>query len=99
MNASYCALVRTAGAPFAVSDALADPRVATHPKRATLRSYCGVPIFREDGSLFGTLCHYDEQPQLEDGATVSAMQRIALLLKPLLPSAERSSLGHRPPAR
>jgi CheY-like chemotaxis protein len=93
VDASYCGLVRDAGAPFVVADALEDPRVQTHPKRSTLRSYCGVPIYRPDGSMFGTLCHYDRDPHPVEEATVAAMKRIADLLSPVLPVAGRAAVA------
>jgi GAF domain-containing protein len=77
--ASYCAF-GAAGAAFSVSDASRDPRVASHPKREALRAYCGVPILRADGSMFGTLCHYDVSPHPVLDETVAAMERVARML-------------------
>jgi CheY-like chemotaxis protein len=84
VSASYCALIRTEGAPFSMNDSLTEPRAHGHLKRDTLRAYCGVPLFRADGSMFGTLCHYDEQPQAVAAETVDEMLRIASLLTPVL---------------
>ena len=92
VEASYCGLVRDEGAPFVTADALVDPRVEKHPKRAVLRSYCGVPIYRPDGSMFGTLCHYDADPHPVEDGTIAAMQRIAALLGPVLPVAAEATL-------
>jgi len=95
VSASYCAFVRADGAPFATGDSLTEPRLQAHPKRETLRAYCGVPLFRADGSMFGTLCHYDELPQLVAEETVQAMLRIASMLVPVLDDA--GSEGDRQP--
>lgn len=96
-DAAYCDLVRSTGAPFAIADALSDERVQAHPRRSTMRAYCGVPIFRPDGSIFGTLCHYDEQPQaLVEEDTLRAMTRIASLLTTAVPA---SGAGALPKAR
>ena len=92
VEASYCALVRDVDAPFVIADALEDPRVEKHPKRSALRSYCGVPIYRSDGSMFGTLCHYDAHPHPVEEATIAAMKRIADLLAPVLPVAGQATL-------
>lgn len=62
-SATYCCFVRDTRGLFATADALADPRLATHPARDTVRSYCGVPILDPEGGLLGTLCHYDMVPR------------------------------------
>ena len=87
VEASYCTLVRSGRAPFALTNADDDARVASHPKRAELKAYCGVPIFREDGSLFGTLCHYDAAPHPIPVGALSALERVARMLMPILGSA------------
>lgn len=87
VEASYCSLVRLGRAPFALTNADDDARVATHPKRAEIKAYCGVPIFRDDGSLFGTLCHYDAAPHPIPVGALSALERVARMLVPILGSA------------
>lgn len=62
VTTSYCVLVRETGATFATEDARTDPRATNHPKREELATYIGVPLRRQDGQLFGTLCSYDPQP-------------------------------------
>jgi len=85
VSASYCAYVRSGGGPFTVENAEEDERLRDHPKRKALRAYCGVPIHRLDGSVFGTLCHYDEAPHAIQPETLAAMARVAELLRPVLP--------------
>jgi GAF domain-containing protein len=70
-----------------VEDALADARTLDHPKREALRAYCGVPLLRSDGTLFGTVCHYDERPHPVDPATVVALAQLAARLTRELPLA------------
>jgi GAF domain-containing protein len=56
---SYCVFVRQTSQPFLTSDSLNDPRVEGHPKQRSVQSYCGIPLMDEDGTLFGTICHFD----------------------------------------
>jgi GAF domain-containing protein len=63
INESYCNLVMEAEQAVIVTDALHDPRTAGHPYSTVIRSFCGLPLQRADGSAFGALCHFDEQPR------------------------------------
>ena len=83
-TASYCSFVRAEGAHVGITDAMADDRAVGHAARESLRAYCGVPLVRSDGSFFGTLCHYDAQPQPLSSSVVGAMERVARLLTPTL---------------
>lgn len=55
-----------------VEDARADPAFATRPStiQVGIGAYMGVPVYRFDGSLYGTLCtlHLDARP-MRDGET------------------------------
>jgi CheY-like chemotaxis protein len=86
---SYCTYIESATAAIYITDAKTDPRVADHPKRDSLRSYCGVPLFRADGSLFGTLCHYDEEPRPLAPTVIAEMERVAKALVASLPASAR----------
>ena len=59
---SYCVYVRDTGRTFLTGDAARDERVRGHPKQATVRSYCGVPLLAPDRGLIGTICHFDFDP-------------------------------------
>lgn len=59
---SYCIYVRNSAKPFLIEDSLQDERVEGHPKRQIVKSYCGVPLIDVDGTLFGTICHFDFKP-------------------------------------
>lgn len=60
--ASYCVFVRDSGLPFRMADSQSDPRVALHPKRNVVQSYCGVPLRDREGRMFGSACHFDYGP-------------------------------------
>lgn len=82
------------GLPVHVSDCLLtrdakagpklDPRVATDPRRTELARYLGVPLFRDDGTLLGTLCCYDQEPRAIDQHARSAVAAAARNIEPLL---------------
>lgn len=86
VSESYCRYVADDGAPFATADALADARTVGHAKRATLRAYCGVPLFAPDGSVYGTVCHYDHEPRPVHPETMARLERLSGLLSPFLPT-------------
>jgi GAF domain-containing protein len=56
---TFCALVLANGQPLVINHAEMDPEATQPVHNAVARSYCGVPLHRPDGSIFGTLCHYD----------------------------------------
>ncbi|MBA3817512.1 MAG: response regulator [Deltaproteobacteria bacterium] len=84
VHASYCVLVREAGAMCVIEDAATDPRTAGHPKRAELARYVGTPLFRADGTMFGTVCSYDSVPGAIAPATRDALATAARQLEPWL---------------
>jgi GAF domain-containing protein len=78
--ASYCVFVRSSNNTFVTLDSMVDERVAGHPKRLEVRSYCGVPLVNEDGRAFGTICHFDARPLSISDQNVELMEAIAPLL-------------------
>lgn len=62
-NEWYCNLVMDAGQAIVITDSLHDVRTVNHPNPAIVRSYCGFPLRRMDGSVCGALCHFDAQPR------------------------------------
>jgi GAF domain-containing protein len=80
---SYCCYIRSSAQPFILEDAHSDTRVAEHPKRHELRSYCGVPIATGD-DLYGSLCHYDAEPRAVGGRTVGMLEAASRILEPYL---------------
>lgn len=62
-TATYCCYVRDRKGAFVTADALLDSRTVNHAARQAVRAYCGVPILDPEGTLLGTLCHYDLLPR------------------------------------
>lgn len=62
-TATYCSYVRERRQPFMTANAQVDPRTVGHPARDVVLAYCGIPIMESDGTLIGTLCHYDVVPR------------------------------------
>jgi CheY-like chemotaxis protein len=89
VQSSYCSRVRDSLAPFQLTDASSDPRVAEHPARHSVLSYCGVPLQRPDGSFFGTLCQFDLAPRFFQETTLIRLQEAAKLLQRQLPELSR----------
>ena len=85
---SYCVFVRQTGSTFATFDSIADERVANHPKRLEVRSYCGVPLVDAAGRVFGTICHFDPRPLPLSPDDVALLEAAA----PLLPADPAAGL-------
>lgn len=79
--ASYCVYIRQTASHFMTPDSLADERVRDHPKRQEIRTYCGVPIMNDDGSLFGSLCHFDFEAKPVGAREIALLERAADLLR------------------
>ena len=74
---SYCVYVREAVARFQVEAAPGDARVEGHPKQHVVQSYCGIPILAADGTLWGTICHFDYAPRHFDDDEVAVLEAVA----------------------
>ncbi len=81
VEASYCVFVRDAAASFRIEDAAGDERVRNHPKRDTVRRYCGVPLLDQDGQMFGSICHFDFKPGRVADRDVELLEQMARLLQ------------------
>lgn len=77
LRETYCAIVGIEERPFAVENSLTEPRLASHPARETVISYCGVLIRDASGAPFGTLCHFDTQPCEVPKSQLPLMEQIA----------------------
>jgi len=86
---SYCAHVRESAAPFAMPDAALEPRAATHPKRHSVLSYCGVPLYDSEQTMIGTLCSYDLAPRFFAESTVHRLEETAAILSTHAPVLTR----------
>ena len=74
---SYCVYVREASARFLTDDAPHDARTTGHAKREAVQSYCGIPIMAMDGTLWGTICHFDYAPVPFDEGEVALLESLA----------------------
>ncbi len=82
MRESYCSLVGEANAPMLVRDAASDARLLSHPARASILAYCGVPVRLGDGRCVGTLCHFDFRPRIAATGEVALLEFAAARLAP-----------------
>lgn len=79
-TATYCCYVRESGQPFLTPNALVDARLAAHPAREQVLSYCGVPVMDSFGKILGTLCHYDLVPRDPAQVNIELMLNVASFL-------------------
>lgn len=79
-TATYCCYVREAGAPFKTANALVDERLAEHPARTAVAAYAGVPVMDSNGTIVGTLCHYDTEPRDVGQVDLQLMLTVASFL-------------------
>lgn len=80
VNGTYCVFVVERRRPLAIRDALAERWLEGHPARETVRSYCGVPLAADDGTVSETLCHFDAAPRAPVEGTIELMQAVGALL-------------------
>lgn len=77
---TFCSIVVGESRSFDTENALEDHRLTAHPARERVLAYCGVPIRRVDGSVWGTLCHYDARPRLMLPQERQVLEAVASLL-------------------
>lgn len=77
---SYCIYIQRSGEPFSVEDAMVDSRVDGHPKRRSYHCYYGIPLLGPDGSLLGTVCHFDRAPVRVTEDVVDALDDLAAVI-------------------
>ena len=92
-DATYCCYVREARQPFTTADARGDVRLAQHPARDEVLTYCGVPVMDSAGHVLGTLCHYDVVPRDPAQVDLELMLNVAgfLALEGRVPPFPRTS--------
>ena len=74
VDIGYCGVACASRAPFVTADSREDPRLESHPARASMISYAGVPIRMPGGITWGTLCHFDVRPRLIRPAEVTILE-------------------------
>lgn len=77
MEETYCSIVGRIETSFRTGDTRTDSRLAEHPARDSVVSYCGVLLRAGDGSPFGTLCHFDNVPQPVPQREVAVLSTLA----------------------
>jgi hypothetical protein len=75
---SYCQFVLRDG--FFKYHGLRDDRLEGHPYNGIVNSYVGLPLSREGGPLFGTLCHFDFPSLVMADDEYRLMQQVATIL-------------------
>jgi GAF domain-containing protein len=77
ISESYCAIVHSERRSLGVENSLTDPRLARHPAREIVISYCGVLIRDDRGAPFGTICHFDSKPCEVSTSELALMEQLA----------------------
>lgn len=83
LESTICNEIRQNQQPVVFGHASAHPHFSQHhtPRLYGLESYISVPIFRSNGSFFGTLCAIDSRPtELDDPAILKTFQLFAELI-------------------
>jgi signal transduction histidine kinase len=80
---TLCDRVRQSHTDLVIANVSADPIYSGHdvPRLFGFQSYFSIPVFRRDGSFFGTLCGLDPTPAaLDTGSTIDTIKLFAQLL-------------------
>lgn len=89
---TICNEIRRNHQPVLFDHASADPVFSSHPvpKMYGFESYVSIPIFRRDGSFFGTLCALDPEPaKLDKPNVLKTLSLFAQLIAAQLDIEER----------
>jgi hypothetical protein len=79
-NTSFCVLTNPGEGPWAIPDALLDPRTASSPVVVgdpRVRSYAAAPLITRDGHRLGSLCVYDVEPRQFDDDALETLSELA----------------------
>jgi EAL domain-containing protein (putative c-di-GMP-specific phosphodiesterase class I) len=99
---SYCDRVVRGVFPNVIADAQEDPRTQglSITQSADLGAYLGIPLYHDNGDLYGTLCciSHEARPGLADH-DVEAARRAAVRLRPLLATADLTVARRKPATR
>ncbi|HEX4339415.1 MAG TPA: GAF domain-containing sensor histidine kinase [Polyangiaceae bacterium] len=97
VTTTLCSEVRDTGRAIVIDHASHDPIYRTHhtPKMYGFESYIAVPIVRQNGEYFGTLCGLDPEPRkLTDGKTLAMLELFGQLISLQLEAEERYEGDH-----
>lgn len=92
IESTFCQTVRDTSEMVIFNDAGTDPMYQGHPIAAAfgIVSYASVPIYRSDGSFFGTLCAIDTEPKdVKSPRAVAMLTMFADLIGRSLETEER----------
>jgi len=88
-----CERLRTTRAAVALEDTLRDERAAGRGAPHGMRSLAGVPLAGENGSLYGTLCHFDPEPREAPSHVMDLLERVAGMFRFLSAKSLQESRG------
>jgi signal transduction histidine kinase len=92
VETTICAEIRDSRKAVVIDHVAEDPAFCSHPTPAVygFQSYISVPILREDGSFFGTLCAIDPRPhRVNTPETIGMFKLFAELIAFHLGALER----------
>ena len=78
IETTFCNQVRQHKEPVVINEVATDEQYRSHPipLQYGFQSYISVPIYRRDGSFFGTLCAIDIKPVIIDTPEVRGMFKL-----------------------
>lgn len=71
---------------FRTENSAWDPRLDGHPAQGFINSYHGFPLVAADGSVLGTICHFDEAALALDDESFELLRLVAQILVDYLPN-------------
>jgi sigma-B regulation protein RsbU (phosphoserine phosphatase) len=92
VTTTLCHEIHSSHEPIIIAKVSEDPRYCNHhtPKMYGFESYISVPVFRTDGSFFGTMCALDPLPAtLPEASILSMMSSFSKLLASQLEAEEQ----------
>lgn len=92
VETTLCSEIRDSAKPVVIDDVETDEVYSGHPTPAMygFKSYISIPVFRADGSFFGTLCAIDPRPaKLNTPETLGMFTLFAELIALHLDAQER----------
>jgi transcriptional regulator with XRE-family HTH domain len=98
LETTICNEIRQSHHPVIIDDVKKDPLFASHhtPARYGFESYISMPIFRQDGTFFGTLCAIDPKPaKLNNPETIGLFKLFAELISFYLDVTERNAFSRQ----
>ncbi len=92
LRTTICYEIRESGAQVAIDNVAEDPLFCDHqtPRIYGFQSYISIPIIRQNGEFFGTLCAIDPQPnEVNNSKTIGLFKLFADLISHHLENVEK----------